>query len=356
MGSGGTPMSNSIVRHAQLTDVPLPDFGMPTTEPALPPELYGQRLERLRERMESRRYDHILVWGDREHSANVAYLTGFDPRFEETLLVISATGGQPALLLGNECYGGGEVAPLSTRRVKFQGFILPGQSRDESAALTDILSGEGIRRGSRVGVVGWKTYSNRETMEVPAFVVDELRRLCGSGGLVENANDLLIEATDGLRVINEVEQLARFEWAACQTSSGVRQVLTGLRPGMTEREAVRLLEWNGTPLSCHLMLSAGPRARHGLMSPGDRPFERGDPFTIAFGIWGALNCRAGFLVEDAGELADIAHDYVDRLVAPYFTAVAEWYGALHVGQTGGALQEIVNRHLGDDFFGVSLNP
>ena len=37
-------------------------------------------------------------------------------------------------------------------------------------------------------------------------------------------------------------------------------------------------------------------------------------------------------------------DYVERLVVPYFTAVAEWYGALHVGQIGGELQSIVDRH------------
>ena len=157
-------------------------------------------------------------------------------------------------------------------------------------------------------------------------------------------------------MVNEVDQLAAFEWAACQTSEGVRRVLTGLQPGMTERDCARLLAWNGAPLSCHLMLTAGPRASLGLLSPGDRPIERGDPFTIAFGIWGALNCRAGFVVEDASELPHGAQDYVERLVAPYFEAVAEWYGALHVGQVGGELQRIVDRHLGDPFFGVRLNP
>ena len=43
---------------------------------------------------------------------------------------------------------------------------------------------------------------------MPAFLVDELRGLAGSGGLVENANDLLIDPADGLRIINEAEQLA----------------------------------------------------------------------------------------------------------------------------------------------------
>jgi hypothetical protein len=85
------------------------------------------------------------------------------------------------------------------------------------------------------------------------------------------------------------------------------------------------------PLSCHLMLTAGPRATFGLLSPGTRPIERGDRFTVAFGIWGALNCRAGFVVEDADELLPGIRDYVDRLVAPYFEAVAEWYAALRIG-------------------------
>ncbi len=125
---------------------------------------------------------------------------------------------------------------------------------------------------------------------------------------------------------------------------------------MTEREAVRLLDWNGMPLSCHLMLTSGPRATLGLLSPGDRPIERGDRFTVAFGIWGALNCRAGFVVEDADELPADRRDYVERLVGPYFEAVAEWYMALRIGQTGGALHEIIDRRLGDPFFGIFLNP
>ena len=93
------------------------------------------------------------------------------------------------------------------------------------------------------------------------------------------------------------------------------------------------------PLSCHLMLTAGPRAALGLLSPSDRAIERGDPFTTAFGVWGALTCRAGFVVADAAELPDGIEDYVERLVAPYFEAIAEWYTALRVGQTGGTLQD-----------------
>ena len=57
------------------------------------------------------------------------------------------------------------------------------------------------------------------------------------------------------------------------------------------------------PLSCHLMLTAGPRASFGLLSPGDRPIERGDRFTVAFGVWGALDCRAGLRGRGRGRAA-----------------------------------------------------
>jgi hypothetical protein len=340
---------------AQLKAIDLPDFGMPEKIPEFPDSVYRARLDRLRDRAEDLGYDHVVIYADREHSANLAYLSGFDPRFEEALMIVG-TGGRPLVLVGNECVGTAEAAPLPMRVELHQELSLPSQPRDRSRPMADVLAAEGITSGHRVAAIGWKEFSDRRMIELPAFVVDEVRRAVGSEGAVENATDILTGAANGLRVINEVEQLAAFEYAACHTSNGVRNLLFGLRPGLREDEAVRLLEWNGAPLSCHLMLTSGPRASLGLLSPGDRRIERGDRFTTAFGIWGALNCRAGFVVVDASELPAGIGDYVERLVAPYFEAVAEWYEALHIGQRGGALYEIIDRHLGDPFFGIFLNP
>jgi hypothetical protein len=323
--------------------------------PVIPAEVYVERLDRLRRRMAERGLDRLVVYADREHSANISYLTGFDPRFEEAILVVGSDD-EPAILVGNECWGMAGAAPVAMRRHLLQDLSLPSQPRDRSKPLGDILADEGITAGSRVGVVGWKIFGDGVSIELPYFIVAELQRLTGRDALVESATDLLIGAADGMRVINEVEQLAYYEWAASHTSSGVRRVIEGLVPGMTEQEAVRLLEWNGSPLSCHLMLTAGPRASLGLLGPDDRAIERGDRFTVAYGIWGALNCRAGFVAEGPEDLPAEISDYVDRLAAPYFETVAEWYGALHVGQKGGALQEIVDRGLGDPFFGIFLNP
>ena len=340
---------------ATLREIELPAFGMPEIMPAVPESLYAERLNRFRDRLAARRYDFALVYADREHSANLSYLTGFDPRFEEAVLIVGPND-LPLLLTGNECVGMAETAPLPMRVELHQDLSLPSQPRDRSRLLAEVLGDEGLTAGVRVGMIGWKEFPDRSRIDVPAFIVDEVRAAVGKGGVTENAGDILTDSQDGMRVMNEVEQLAAFEYAACHTSTGVRNLLFGLKPGMREDEAVRLLEWNGAPLSCHLMLTSGDRATLGLLSPSDRRIKRGDRFTTAFGIWGALNCRAGFVVEDAAELPPDVHDYVERLVAPYFEAIAEWYEALHVGQTGGVLQEIIDHHLGDPFFGIFLNP
>jgi len=340
---------------ARLETVELPDFGMPSAMPVLSPELYAARLEQARQRAAERGYDVLVVYADREHSANLSHLSGFDPRFEEAVLFLGAEG-DPLLITGIECVGLAKAAPLPMRIELYPDLSLVGQPRGSSRELDEILGAEGIGEGARAGVVGWKSQSDRGWLEVPSFLVDAMRAAVGPDGLVENAGGIFIDPTDGLRVTNEVDQLAAFEYAACQTSEGMKRLIFGLRPGMTEQEAVQLLGWTGAPLSCHLMLSSGPRATLGLLSPTDRVIERGDRFTTAFGIWGALDCRAGFVVEDASQLPAGIDDYVERLVAPYFEAIAEWLEALHVGQTGGELQAISERHLSDPFFGIFLTP
>jgi Xaa-Pro aminopeptidase len=345
------------IRTARLETVELPDFGRPGPMPELPKALYAARTERARERAAAQGYDTLVVYADREHSANLSHLTGFDPRFEEAILLLGTRGDDaPLVLVGNECLGLARAAALPMRVELFQDLSLPDQPRDRSRPLADILASEGVVAGARVGVAGWKSFAHRGWLEVPAYLADALRQAVGPGGLVENASALFVDARDGLRTVNEVEQLAAFEHAACQTSEGVRNILAGLRPGMTEHEAARLAGWSGDPLSCHFMLSSGPRAALGMLSPSDRVIEHRYPFTTAFGIWGALDCRAGFVVEEAAALPSPIRDYVERLVAPYFTAIVEWLEALRVGQTGGALQAVIDRHLGDPFFGIFLNP
>jgi Xaa-Pro aminopeptidase len=231
---------------ARLATVELPEFEAAAPVPELSPAIHRERLGRLRERAEAEGYDRLVIYADREHSANLAWLTGFDPRFEEAIAVIGPAA-DPAILVGNENWGTAGAAPLPMRRHLHQDLSLPSQPRDRSRPLREVLAEEGIGRGTRVGVVGWKPFEDSTRLEIPSYLADDLRSLTGSADSVENAVDLLIGAADGLRVVNEVEQLAAFEAAACKTSDGVRRVIRGLEPGRTERQAVRLLEWTARP-------------------------------------------------------------------------------------------------------------
>ena len=123
---------------ARLAAIDLPDFGMPDEAPELAASLYQARLERLRARAREAGFDRLVVWADREHSANLSYLTGFDPRFEEAVLIVGAEG-EPAILVGNENWGTAGAAPLTMRRHRFQDLSLPSQPRDRSQPLGEIL-------------------------------------------------------------------------------------------------------------------------------------------------------------------------------------------------------------------------
>jgi len=353
-----------------LTQIDLPEFGLPTVEPKIPAQTYEKRLAAARSRFPTisapagaKTMAAMVVYGDREHSANIAYLTGFDPRFEEAMLIIPVgyPSTQPTLVVGNEGWGYVPISPLALNRVLYQDFSLLGQPRGNSASLEEIFRQAGIEKGSFVGVVGWKYFGSAESpdrtqLEIPSYIVDTLRALTGQTELVHNLTDEFMDPYDGLRANNDVDQLASFEFAASHSSQALRNVLFGLRPGMTEYEAVRLMQYNGIPLSAHLMLSAGDRAKMGLPSPSMRVIQQGDPLTMALGLWGSLNARAGFAVRNAEELPENIRDYVDKLAAPYFRAVVEWYEHVGIGVAGGELYDIIHRNIGDPFFGVSLNP
>ena len=349
-----------MARHAVLADLKLPEFGMPTTQPSLTEDIYLNRLERLRKKC-SGKYTHVFVYGDREHGANIAYLTGFDPRFEEAALVVDIDGDEQWIMVGNEGMGYLEVSPIKEhlQPVLYQPFSLLGQDRSMSSPLKDILQDTGMTRNSTIGVAGWKYYSSKETetpdqwMEVPSYLVDTLRVVSSE---VSNATEVFMHQTEGLRATYEVEQLAMFEYAATLTSQAVRNVIFNIKPGMTEYEAVQLMKLNGYPHSVHLMLSTGERAWMGLPSPSSKEIQKGEAFTTAFGLVGALNCRAGWLLENESQLPSKIRDYVPKLAAPYFEAVVDWYELMGIGTTGGDLYKAVHDKIGDPFYGVELNP
>src|ERR1035438_5487605 len=157
-------MASKSRRH-RLIDIDWPEFGVAACPPPPSTSEIEARIDNLRARMEELKITHVLVYGDREHFANLAYLTGFDPRFEESLLIAGRTA-TPLILVGNECEAYLGISSLYTagrlRQERFQSFSLLGQPRERSRALSEILVEEGIAQGARVGAVGSKYFLDAE--------------------------------------------------------------------------------------------------------------------------------------------------------------------------------------------------
>ena len=98
----------------RIDTVKLPEIGGADRCPPLPDRVLRGRLDETMARMENAAIDVLVVYADREHSANLTYLTGFDPRFEEAVLLLDRRGNR-LLLVGNECQGFLPEADLGLR-------------------------------------------------------------------------------------------------------------------------------------------------------------------------------------------------------------------------------------------------
>lgn len=322
---------------ARLADIAWPDFGpAPSLPPPLPREEFLRRLLLVRERMDAAGLTHLAVYADREHFAHLAWLTGFDPRFEEALLLLPLDG-KPLLLAGNECMGYLPVSPLHAdgdwRVERYQPFSLPDQPRDDSRALPAILASEDIGPASRVGVVGWKTYGRPDAFDLPAYLADALR---AASPHVTCATKIVLD----LRQTATALDIAWFEYANHLASSCMRRVLCAAREGATDFEMLAASGYDGFPLSVHMTLKTGNN-RISLASARGERARLGDRFSCGIGFRGANCCRVGWIAHDAPELPPAARDYVEAYAGPYLEAMAAWFSALRLDATGADLHEAI---------------
>jgi hypothetical protein len=342
----------------QLIDIEWPEFGMAEERPVIGRAEYEQRIEAVRARVRDLGLTHLIVYGDREHSANLQYLSGYDPRFEEALLILRLEG-RPRLLVGNEGLGYVGISPLALEVERFPPFSLIGQDRSDGRPLGTILRGEGISSASRVGAIGWKYETsadgevNRAWVELPAYIVQAVASV---GVAARNGGDLLMHPERGLRARCSADEIAALEFAATRASESVKRLVFGLRPGQREYEAARAYQSDGLPLCCHPMVSAGEKARMGLASPSDRRIGRGEPITAAFGVWGALTARAGMVAEGPEELAPELRDFYPRFAQSYYGAVVAWYEALALGRPGAEVVARVADATPTEVWSPALNP
>ncbi|MDD2475445.1 MAG: hypothetical protein PHI32_06000 [Dysgonamonadaceae bacterium] len=347
-----------------LKDIDWPSFG--EAAPIIFPSTVElmERITKCRLFMEERGLTHIVVYGDREHFSNLMYLTHFDPRFEEALLIITKEEN-PLILVGNECVSHLTVSSLYNsgllRYERYQPFSLLNQPRNESRSLTNILIEEGIKKESKIGCIGWKYYSELEfkqsqyIIEIPSFIVDTLRSLSSYENVV-NVTDILMSPSYGLKSSISSFEIAHFEFVNVMASEGMKKLITNFKSGITDFELVKEYQFTGYPLGCHVSMKGKDNQNIGLSSPIGTMIEKGMPFSTGISYWGSNIYRAGWVAENENDLPEDAKDYVLNFAAPYFYACAKWLENLKIGTKGDFLRKLIDEYLPFDDFGVFLNP
>ncbi len=345
----------------RLIEIDWPEFGTAEAPAPATATEFEARVAAAREAMQRDRLTHLVVYADREHFANLAYLTGFDPRFEEAVLVIG-TEGKPLLIVGNECEGYLPISPLyqtgGLRSERFQSFSLLGQPRQHSRLIRDIFASEGIGPGAKIGCVGYKYFAesehpdSRHAIDVPAYLTDTVRELAGRENVI-NATAILMHPGEGLRSYCSPAEIAYFEFTNIVASEGIRRMLFGLREGMIDFELAQLAGFNGLPIGCYMTLAVGDRP--GLSSPSGARIRCGDPLATNVCYWGSNICRAGWIARSADDLPDAARDYVENFAGVYFEVMAEWFNLLRIATPGDALDQLIRTKLPFQKFGIFLN-
>lgn len=326
--------------------------------PQIPPETYAERVAKVRELMEENGFSHVVVYGDREHFSNTRFLTGYDPRFEESLVIIGRTG-KPRLLVGLEGLYYANIAH-GVEVELYDEFSLQGQPV-KGRSFGEIMADCGINVSSKIGIVGTK-YPERNDFadaklvsDVPYYIVDALIRIVGIDNVVD-VTRWFTDSTSGLKVPLTVDEIARNEVINQMVYAGMRDAMSALKPGVTEAEISAKLGFDGTvPLSCHINVNFGENVRLALKSPGNRKLKLGEPVNIAMGVWGGNIARTGIAVHSEDEFPAEIADALQKVFVPYFDILLRWYGSIRVGAKGAEVYEAVREFMEDPFFKISLN-
>ena len=334
----------------------------PEEIPHLGKEDYEQRLERLWNMPQAKDLETIIVYGDREHYSNIEYFTSYDPRWEESLLLLPK-GGKPSILVGNEGIGYVPKVPLDIDVVLYQTLSLMGQPNDKSSALADIFREKISWQGGKVGIIGFKAYDrSKHTLEgivtdLPYYMVETLCQIVPKDALV-NATGLMADCEYGLKHHLSAKEIVIFEAAGTRVSRGILNCLRTMKPGMTEVEAGMQCQFTGSPGNMHPNINFGEKnVALGLNSPTEwTHLEYGSPAGVGYGLRGSLVHKCGMYIRDKADLPEDRAGYVDEFAVPYFENVVSWYEMMKIGTSCGDIYDMVDRELGLEAWGCTLNP
>lgn len=343
-----------------LATVPAPATYPKVPTPVLSDETMKTRLNNVLSAMQQQGLSSLVIYADKEHGGNFEYLSGFIPRFEEALLVVSSDG-ELTYIMGNEnlklvphARNGGAClhAPV---------FSLPNQPMKHHQPLQNLLATAGVTASQTTGVAGWKLFridpqTDPYAFDVPAFILDAVRNAAGGKENVVNATGLFIAPENGARCINNANEVAFYEYGANLASSSLMAALDAIAPGKSEKEVGQLLAGDGQQNNVIMIAATGERFAHANLYPSDKIIRHGDKFSLTVGYKGGLSSRAAYVVASEEELPQDVADWLPRLAIPYYHTVVTWLESLHIGMRGGDVYRLVEKTLEQKTWNWHLNP
>ena len=330
------------------------------TEPVyLTDDTMRERKNRILMLMKQHDFDSIVIYADREHGANYGYLTGFEPRFEESLLVIHDSG-KAYLMLGNESLKMALYSRIEVEAIHTPHFSLPNQPMETESTWLELLKKVKIDECRKIGIVGWKLFTgkledNKRLFDVPYYVVDGIKKV-STDATIENATGLFIDPVYGCRTRMNANEIAHYEYAAATASHCVYEVMNAIEVGKTEMELAELLAAQGQPLSVQTICATGERFTNATVEPRNKKVQLGDRITFTMGLKGGLSHRCGYAVSEKSQLKVNEKDYLERVAFPYYKALATWYSNIGIGVKGADFYTLIDEILPQKKYKWTLNP
>jgi Xaa-Pro aminopeptidase len=339
-------------------DAPAPDCsGIPVL---IDDKTMQLRIKKVLQQMKLEGLDVLLVYADVEHGSNFEYLVGFIPRFEEALLVLHSDG-TAFLVLGNENYNKAQYSRIPAKGIHCPHFSLPNQPMKPHVTFLSILSETEIKKGMKAGLVGWKYFTskleeNSNIFDIPYFIVNTVKELIGNDGYITNRTDIFIAGNNGVRRVNNANEIAHYEFGAALASDCILSAMDKLAVGVSEIELGNELNAFGQRNSVVTIAAAGKRFEKGNFYPTDKKVMLGDAVSLTVGYKGGLSSRAGYAVMSSSDLPEQKKHYVEDLAVPYFTAITSWLENIRIGMIGGDIHNLVDCVLPKEQYHWSLCP
>lgn len=322
-------------------------------------ETMEEHYKKVLQQMRKADYDALVIYADREHGGNFAYLTGFEPRFEESLLVVFRNGAC-CLMLGNENLKMSKYSFVQGKTVHVPYFSLPNQPMYHAESMEKLIQKAGIKNGMKIGGVGWKRFrgeseGNNSLLDIPSFIVAAIRKSNPDGSL-KNACDLFLDESKGVRIKGNANEIAHYEFGAGLASARMLEALNSIEIGKTEMEIAENLSVYGQPLTVTTICASGERFTNGVVFPRNKTIQKGDTFSMTLGLRGGLSSRAAYVAGGKEDLPPKARDYIERVAIPYYQAAVNWYESVGIGVSCKKVYQETERILPKEQFGWTLNP